>query len=59
MLFGLRACSSALLQTTESISVEQHFPDAFSLNQPICSLSPASGLNVAVAITVFWEVFLA
>lgn len=45
------------LQTAESISVEQHFPDSFSLNQPICSLSPASRSNFAVPIAIFWEFF--
>lgn len=57
MLFGLCACRSALLQTTKSISIEQHFPDAFSLNQCICSFSPTSRSNVAVAVTIFWEFF--
>lgn len=57
MLFGLYACSSALMQTTENIRVEEHFPDAFSLNQPICNLSSASRLDGAVAVTIFWEFF--
>lgn len=36
---GLRACRLAPLQTTARISVGQRFPDTFSLNQPVCSLS--------------------
>lgn len=57
MLFGLYVCSSAFYQAPGSISVGQHFPDAFSLNQPHQSLSPASRSNVAAAVTILWEIF--